>query len=70
MKLNRNVSKFQAIGTTTLSKFVEKHKGVGDLIVRKDLRWQLNSGVFSNEHGLGEKVPFMKYLSCSLMFPK
>jgi hypothetical protein len=53
------ISRFQAIGTTTLSEFVEKHKGVGD-IVRQDLRWQLNSGVFSNEHGLGGKVPFVK----------
>jgi hypothetical protein len=31
------ISRFQAIGTTTLSKFVEKHKGVGD-IVWQDLR--------------------------------
>jgi hypothetical protein len=54
------ISRFQAIWTTTLSKFVEKHKGVGDLIVRQDLRWQLNSGVFSNQHGLGGKVPFVK----------
>jgi hypothetical protein len=56
------ISRFQAIGTTTLSKFVEKRsrRGVGDLIVRQNLRWQLNSGVFSNEHGLGGKVPFVK----------
>jgi hypothetical protein len=54
------ISIFQAIGITILSKFVEKHKGVGHLIVRQDLRWQLNLGVFSNEHGLGGKVPFVK----------
>jgi hypothetical protein len=56
------ISRFQAIGSTTLSKFVkeDKHKGVGDLIVWQDLRWQMNLGVFSNEHGLGGKVPFVK----------
>jgi hypothetical protein len=54
------IPRFQAIETTTLSEFVEKHKGVGDLIVQQDLRWQLNSGVFSNEHGPSGKVPFVK----------
>jgi hypothetical protein len=28
------ISRIQAIGTTTLSTFVEKHKGVGDRVAR------------------------------------